>query len=108
MSADAAGDWARVCPLEDLRTAGRLERLIGRRAVLLLWLDGAPFASDALCPHAFAPLVDGVVVEGRLRCARHLASFDLVTGEADSGWRLPPLAIHEVRIVSDWVEVRLR
>lgn len=104
----AEGEWTRVCAVEELRAAGRLERLIGRRAALLIWRNGAAVACDALCPHAAAPLIDGDISEGRLQCARHLASFDLATGEVSAGWRLPPLSIHETRISDGWVEIRLR
>lgn len=107
MSVEPSDAWARVCSVDDLSVAGRLERLVGRRAVLLLWQDGEPVACDAICPHAAAPLIEGSVRDGRIACARHLASFDLATGLVDDGWRLPPLAIHAVRVRDDAVEIRI-
>ena len=100
-----APSWRRVCALDELRAAGRLERLIGRRAALLLWRDGAPVACDAHCPHAHAPLVDGRVEDGRIHCARHMASFDLETGAPDGAWLIPPLRIYRLRVVDGWIEL---
>lgn len=109
MSADASNEWTRACTAEALRSDGRREMLVGRTAVLLVWEDDRPpTACNAHCPHAFAPLIDGTVAEGRIHCARHQASFDLKTGAVDGGWCLPALAIHDARIEADWVWVRLR
>lgn len=108
MSAEQPAEWTRVCAVEALTDSGRKEALIGRTAVLLIWADGQPIACNAHCPHAFAPLFDGVIAEGRIHCARHQASFDLETGAVDAGWRLPPLAIHETRIEGGAIYVRLR
>jgi len=99
--------WVRLATAAELQAAGRMEALAGRRAVLLLWREEGPAACAAHCPHAMAPLVDGAIRDGRLHCARHLASFDLLTGEPDATWRIPPLDIYPARTRDGWVEVRL-
>ncbi len=105
MTSAEAGSWTAVAAVDELRAAGRLERLVGRKPVLLIWQDEAPLACAALCPHAFAPLCEGEVRDGRIHCARHQASFDLATGDVDSGWRLPPLAIYPARVNAGQVEI---
>ena len=104
-SVEETGRWRRICREDDLAAAGRMEAALGRGAVLLLWLDGGPVACAAHCPHAMAPLIDGVVKDGRLHCARHLASFHLVTGAPEPTWKIPPLALYPARARDGWIEV---
>ena len=101
-------DWAPVCSASTLEAAGRLERMIGRRPVLLFWLDGRAHAVDALCPHAAAPLAQGYVEDGRLHCPGHRASFDLTNGSVDPGWKIEPLGVHAARERDGQIEVRLQ
>lgn len=102
---DPPADWRRVSSVDELAAKGRIEVLLGRQAVLLIWAAGAPKACAALCPHAFAPLIDGELTDGRIHCARHQASFDLETGAPDPRWQIPPLRIYPVRIIGGWVEI---
>lgn len=108
MSVEPLAEWTRVCAVEALREAGRKEVLVGRTALLLDWQAGSPVACKAHCPHAFAPLIDGVIADGRIHCARHQASFDLETGAVSGGWQLPPLQIYDVRLDADFVWVRAK
>jgi 3-phenylpropionate/trans-cinnamate dioxygenase ferredoxin subunit len=90
----------------------RLERL-GDRAIvcakvgdidLLLIRDGERvFACERACPHEQADLSLGRIVEGRLQCPRHLASFDLVGGDISAGWPSRPLRRYPTKIRDGWI-----
>jgi 3-phenylpropionate/trans-cinnamate dioxygenase ferredoxin subunit len=107
MSSEAS-EWLPVCDTVALRLAGKLERMVGQQAILLLWTNDRVHVVDAFCPHAAAPLAEGYVADGRLHCPGHRASFDLATGVVNAGWRTEPLAIHEARDVDGIIHVRLR
>jgi apoptosis-inducing factor 3 len=54
------------------------------QAVLVVRHEGKVFALGATCTHYGAPLVDGLLIGGQLRCPWHHARFDVRTGEAES------------------------
>ena len=54
----------------------------GGEAVLLTRVEGQLFAIGATCTHYGAPLADGRLHGGVVRCPWHHARFDVRTGEA--------------------------
>lgn len=62
----------------------------GTRVVVYHLKDGF-HATQAQCPHAFAPLGRGEIVDGcQVRCPLHRARFDIATGQVVEWANFPP------------------
>jgi apoptosis-inducing factor 3 len=64
---------------------------VGEEQVLVVKRGDEYFAVAALCTHYHGHLVDGLLVDGSIRCPWHHACFDLKTGMAERGPALDPL-----------------
>lgn len=83
--------------LVDLPDGGKLVGRCGDEQVLLVRCGTEVFAVGATCTHYGGPLVDGLVVEGTVRCPWHHACFDLRTGEALRAPAFSPLSCWSVK-----------
>jgi len=81
--------------------------LDGRELVVCRTRDGAVYALDNICSHAFARMCEGRLRGTRLICPLHGASFDIRDGRALAAPASKPLACHEARVRGLDVEVRL-
>jgi 3-phenylpropionate/trans-cinnamate dioxygenase ferredoxin reductase subunit len=70
--------------------------LVDGEPVLLARHDGEVFAVGASCTLDGAPLADGMLVDGEIRCPRHHGSFSLRTGDVTRPPALDPLPRWEV------------
>jgi NADPH-dependent 2,4-dienoyl-CoA reductase/sulfur reductase-like enzyme/nitrite reductase/ring-hydroxylating ferredoxin subunit len=64
---------------------------VGKDEVLLVKSGDEFFAVAALCTHYHGHLVDGLLVDGTVRCPWHHACFNLRTGSVERGPALDPL-----------------
>jgi len=64
---------------------------VGTEQVLVVKSGNEYFAVSALCTHYHGPLVEGLLVDGTIRCPWHHACFDLKTGAVKRGPALDPL-----------------
>lgn len=91
-------------PEADVREGVPLLGHANGEAVLLSRVDGALHAVGATCAHYGAPLAEGLVVDGTIRCPWHHAAFDLTSGQAVRAPALGPLPCWSV-VVRDGVAV---
>ena len=83
MAEDQVGpDLSQGLSIAELPDGGKLVGHVGDEPVLLARQGSEAFAVGAHCTHYHGPLVDGLIVDGEVRCPWHHACFDLRTGEA--------------------------
>lgn len=80
-----------VCRTSDVKR-GQMKAFAveGEKIVVYNLADGF-FATQASCPHMFAPLARGSIIEGRMvQCPFHRSRFDIRTGEVVDWASFPP------------------
>jgi NADPH-dependent 2,4-dienoyl-CoA reductase/sulfur reductase-like enzyme/nitrite reductase/ring-hydroxylating ferredoxin subunit len=87
---------------------GVLAGRVGTDAVLLARLNDGFHAVGGSCTHYGAPLAEGLVVDGEVRCPWHHACFSLRSGRARKAPALAPLDTWQVETQGDRVFVRAR
>jgi nitrite reductase (NADH) small subunit len=96
-----------VCRLDDLPPGiGRTFEIGGLRIALFRTRQGMIYATDAACPHAGAPLADGIVAGRCVVCPYHARRFDLATGYCDDGYT-PAVRTYPVSVYGDRVSVAI-
>jgi nitrite reductase/ring-hydroxylating ferredoxin subunit len=101
-------DFTKGIALASLPEDGMLVGHVGEEEVLLVRSNTDIFALAAHCTHYHGPLVDGLVVDGTVRCPWHHACFDLRSGEALHAPAFEPLTRWKVEQRDDSVFVRER
>jgi nitrite reductase/ring-hydroxylating ferredoxin subunit len=106
MSSDS-NEWVTVGALSKLAAGEMTGVQIGSHEVALYNLGGQIRATDNLCTHAFAYLTDGWLEDGVVECPLHGGRFEVETGKG-MGPPIPcDVAVHEVRVVGDDIQVKL-
>ena len=79
-------------------------------AVAVVRIDDEIFAIADKCSHADVSLSDGVVwcETKQLECIKHGSAFNLVTGVPDTLPATQPVAVYEVSVVNNEVNVSLK
>lgn len=96
-------NWLEVASLGDLKPDHPFEVVVDQTVVILVRVERNVIAYQGLCPHQFARLGRGKVVDGWLRCPHHRAGFCLKSGECGPGWALPALQRFDVRVEGDTI-----
>jgi NADPH-dependent 2,4-dienoyl-CoA reductase/sulfur reductase-like enzyme/nitrite reductase/ring-hydroxylating ferredoxin subunit len=99
-------DLGKGVPLASVPSSGVLAGHVDGTAVLLARLEDGIHAVSGSCTHYGAPLAEGLVVDGEIRCPWHHACFSPRTGVALRAPAFAPLAKWQVEIVGDMVFVR--
>jgi NADPH-dependent 2,4-dienoyl-CoA reductase/sulfur reductase-like enzyme/nitrite reductase/ring-hydroxylating ferredoxin subunit len=96
-----------VAKVGDLKDGQMKQVEVEGRQILLVRLDGQFHAYGATCPHQGAPLAEGVLHEGHIRCPWHQSIFSALTGEMVAPPTLDSLPRFEVRVDGDQVRALL-
>ncbi|XP_022104629.1 apoptosis-inducing factor 3-like [Acanthaster planci] len=110
-SQDTDGDIfieATVCKVDDLKDGEMREVEVGQGKALLINQLGEFSAIGHKCTHYGAPLIKGVLSNGRVRCPWHGACFNAKTGDIEDFPGLDSVAKFEVRVDGEDVIVKSR
>lgn len=101
--APAAGNWLRICRLDELPPAGaRVCVLPLGRVAIFRTTDDRVFALHDHCPHKGGPLSQGLVVGAAVTCPLHGWTIDFESGAAQAP-DVGCTARYAVHIEHDWV-----
>jgi naphthalene 1,2-dioxygenase ferredoxin component len=106
MSAEETG-WVRAASRRELTEGEVLGVEIAGRSIALYDVDGAIFATDNICTHAYARLSDGWLDAEVIECPLHAARFDVRTGKVVDPPATEDLKTYPVRLVDDDIEIKL-
>lgn len=106
-ASEAEEGWLSVASAADLEAGAMMGVELGDLRVALYNVDGAFFATENVCTHAFAILTDGWFEDGVVECPLHAGRFDVKTGAAQGDPVTCDLRIFRTRVVEGVVEVLL-
>ncbi len=86
---------------------GLARRIVAGEAGIAVFRGEAGFVAMAdRCPHAGAPLSDGVLRDGHVVCSWHGWKFDVETGTCPFAPWAGPVPVYEVRVDAGRVQIR--
>lgn len=107
MSDDDGQQVYDVGPESDYLEESITARTVGDTEIVVIRQGGEFFALPDRCTHQRYPLNDGELLEGRIRCVHHGATFDLRTGRPT----LPAVVkirLYQVEVVDGRVVVNVQ
>jgi len=102
-----ANHWTDAASREALARSSPLEVEANGAALLLYDVEGAVYATAAVCPHHAAWLSQGGVQGDAVNCPRHMGQFHIPTGRKLRGPECPDLRTYAVRVRDGrvWVHI---
>jgi naphthalene 1,2-dioxygenase ferredoxin component len=98
--------WTAVTPLPALIKRRVLGAMVGDKSIAVYYVDGAVYATGNVCTHGQALLSNGLLAGTDIECPLHAGRFDVRTGEASGPPADCALAVYDVRVTDDIVEVQ--
>src|ERR1700744_6083810 len=80
-----ADSWKHICSVSRLSEGEPLGVKDGEQRIALYKVNDEVFATDDVCPHAFALLSAGFLEEYVIECPLHGGMFDVRSGKCTSG-----------------------
>ncbi|MBK4994897.1 non-heme iron oxygenase ferredoxin subunit [Pseudomonas sp. S37] len=77
--------WTKVCDAQQVQPDTPFACEVGGKMIAIYLVDGRYFATENVCPHAYALLSDGWLEGTEIECPLHGARFDIQSGEVLEG-----------------------
>ncbi|MEW5248383.1 Rieske (2Fe-2S) protein [Microbulbifer sp. 2201CG32-9] len=100
--------WTTVCTKEQIQEDFPCSVEINDKKVGVYLVEGAYYALEDICPHAYALLSQGFVENGQVECPLHEAVFDIKSGKCihDVGFGGKSLQTYPIRIVDNAIQIQ--
>lgn len=100
-----AEEWINVAKRGALAAGEMLAVRAGGKEIALYDVDGAIYATDNVCTHAYAQLTDGFLDGDVIECPLHAGRFEVKTGKG-LGPPIPcDIKTYPVRVAGDDIHV---
>ncbi len=106
-SATSGNDWTAAGSTGDVSEDMPLTVKVGDKEVGVYLLNGQYHALEDICPHAYALLSQGFVMDGQIECPLHAARFDITTGKCTAGPGGRDLKVYPLRVEGDRILVKV-
>jgi naphthalene 1,2-dioxygenase system ferredoxin subunit len=103
----ADNGWVKAADRSALNDGEVIGVIVDGHEVALYEMDGAIYATDDVCTHAYAKLSDGWLEKGEIECPLHAGRFDIKTGKATAPPCIDDLKVYPVRVAGDEIQVKL-
>ena len=102
-----AENWVKAADRGALGAGEVIGVIVNGQEIALYEMDGAIYATDDICTHAYAKLSDGWMERGEIECPLHAGRFDIRTGKATAPPCIDDVKTYPVRVESDEIQVNL-
>ena len=99
--------FSRVLNVSEVPPGTKKAVEVAGRSILICHSNDHLYAVSNICSHAQEKLECGRMSRGWISCPTHGARFELSTGRAMNAPAKQPIATYEIRVVEDWIEVRV-
>ena len=100
-------EWKTVATTGKVAAGEVVGATIGDKEIAVYNLNGAYFATDNICTHAFAFLSDGWLDGDVIECPLHSGRFEVKTGKALGAPVTCDVKCYEVRVVGSDIQVKI-
>jgi nitrite reductase/ring-hydroxylating ferredoxin subunit len=99
------GEFVTVANVSELEDGELYAYEIGGRMVAVATVDGAYYAFDDTCTHAFCSLSQGDLEGNTVVCPCHMGTYDVTSGTVVSGPPPQPVRTYPVRVEGDQLQI---
>lgn len=99
-------EWVTVAQVGELAEGELVAASVDDEEVVVAHVGGEYRALGAVCTHEGGPLYEGDIEDGAVMCPWHGSLFDLQTGEAVGPPAREGVAVYEVRVEGQEIQVR--
>jgi nitrite reductase/ring-hydroxylating ferredoxin subunit len=104
---DSGGEWLAAGSTGDVSEDMPLTVKAGDKEVGVYLVEGQYYALEDICPHAYALLSQGFVMDGEIECPLHAARFNITTGKCTAGPGGRDLKVYPLRLEDDRIFVKV-
>ena len=99
-------EWVTVGGVDELGEDALMAAAVEGEEVVVAHVSGEYRALGATCTHEGGPLYEGEIDDGAVMCAWHGSLFDLQSGDAVGPPAEEGVAVYEVRVEAEEIQVR--